>query len=408
MQNDLKIWLDLAKRMQSLNKMRSMNLREFILGLSLVLAVAGWAAGQQAAGGQSASSQSASNPPDVAGKDQKPNSKVPDWQTPGLPSGVDPKTMGPMYTTIQEDWSSLDVGVSKLTPQPPLVAESDDTHETFIRQLVQLQWRPGDPIDVYVVLPKGLKRPPAVLYLYNFTEDTDRFRNDQWCETVTHGGVAAVGFVSALSGHRFHDRPMRQWFVSELQEALGSTVHDVKFILDYLASRGDIDMDHVGMFGTGSGGTIAILAAAADPLRIKAVDALDPWGDWPDWLAKSDVIPSDDPNRADYVKPEFLNRVAPLDPVKWLPELKTTKIRIQQVADWGNPMVVEDRIQEAAPKQAEVNRFAAATVLGKREGHGVLFDWVKSQLQPAKDSGTVKASASSLPSQAGGASAQPK
>ena len=183
-----------------------------------------------------------------------------------------------------------------------------------------MKWRPGDPIDLWIILPKGVMKPPAVLYLYGDDQDTDRFKLDGWAARVTSGGVGAVGFVSALSGHRFHDRPMKQWFVSELQESIGSTVHDAKLILDYLAQRGDIDMDRIGMFGEGSGGTIAILAAAADP-RIKAVDALEPWGDWPDFLAKSSRV-QDDPERAEYVKLEFLKKVAPLDPVKWLPDLK--------------------------------------------------------------------------------------
>ena len=188
--------------------------------------------------------------PQSAADGVKTDSKVPDWQTAGVPNGMDAKTMAPTYTTIQEDWGSLSIGVSKLTPDPPLPAETDQ-FDSFTRQLVQVKWRPGDPIDLYVILPKGVKKPPVVLYLYNFSEDTDRFKDDRWCERVTNGGVAAVGFVSALSGHRFHDRPLRQWFVSELQESLGSTVHDVKFILDYLATRGDLDRDlrggpHVG------------------------------------------------------------------------------------------------------------------------------------------------------------------
>src|ERR1022692_4628664 len=76
------------------------------------------------------------------------------------------------------------------------------------------------------------------------------------------------GFVSALTGQRYHDRPMKEWFVSELPEALGSSVHDVQMILNYLADRNDLDMTRVGMYGQGSGGTIAILAASADP-RLK-------------------------------------------------------------------------------------------------------------------------------------------
>jgi hypothetical protein len=269
--------------------------------------------------------------------------------------------------------------VSQLQPEPPLVAETDEGNG-FTRTLVQLKWRPGDPLDVYVVLPKGIKKPPAVLYLYGYKDDTDRFKDNRWCERVTKGGYAAVGFVSALSASRFHDRPMRQWFVSELQESLGSTVHDVKFILDYLAQRGDFDMNRIGMFGQASGGAIAVLAAAADP-RIKAVDVLDPWGDWPVWLEKSRVA-QQDPDHARFTDPEFLKKVAPLDPVKWLPTLKPTRIRIQQVMEnTATPDACKDAIKKAAPRRAEVVRFDHASQFADVASNGKLFDWVKLQLK---------------------------
>jgi cephalosporin-C deacetylase-like acetyl esterase len=291
--------------------------------------------------------------------------------------GLDPKTGIPIYETIREDWASLQIGNSELTPEPP-VASDPDVQANFTRQLVVVKWRPGDPIDLWIAMPKGVKNPPVVLYLYGYKEDTERFRDNAWCERVTSGGVAAVGFVSALTGHRFHDRPMRQWFVSELQESLGSTVHDVKFILDYLASRGDVDMTKVGMFGEGSGGAIAVLAAAADP-RIKAIDLLEPWGDWPRFLADS-VVVREDPTYASFVKPEFLKKVEPLDPVKWLPQLKIP-IRMQQVKDDNAvPMPSKEALKDAAPKQTEVRRFETKLAMFQVERGGVLFSWVKDRL----------------------------
>ncbi len=287
----------------------------------------------------------------------------------------------PYYEEIREDWSSLQIGTSELRPQAPLVTPTDDSPETFTRTLVALKWRPGDALDVYIIMPKGelrkgAKKPPAVLYLYNYSDDTDRFKNDGWCSRVTGGGFAAIGFVSALSGQRFHDRPMKQWFVSELQESIGSTVHDVKFILDYLAERGDIDMDRIGMFGQGSGATIALLASAADP-RIKSVDALDPWGDWPTWLAKS-VVVKGDPENADRLKPAFLKQVAPLDPVEWLPKVQASYVRIQQnMEDDATPRASKNRIQLAAPKRAVFERFDSTAEFMQREGRGRLFDWIK-------------------------------
>ena len=110
--------------------------------------------------------------------------------------GLDPKTGIPLYETIQEDWSSLQIGASKLEPEPPVVGDLDE-QDHFIRQLVIVKWRPGDPIDLWIAMPKGVKNPPVVLYLYGHKEDTERFRDNRWCERVTSGGVAAVGFVSA-------------------------------------------------------------------------------------------------------------------------------------------------------------------------------------------------------------------
>lgn len=292
---------------------------------------------------------------------------------------VDKDSGTPLYETIQEDWGSLAIGVSKLEPEPPLVAQTEE-QSTFTRTLVQVKWRPGDPLDLWIIMPKGVKRPPVVLYLYGYKDDTARFRNNGWCERVTSGGAAAVGFVSALSGPRFQGRPMQQWFVSELQESLGSTVHDVHFILDYLAQRGDVDMNRVGMFGQSSGGTIALLSAAAD-LRIKAVDALDPWGDWPVWLANSPVL-QEDASKTNFTSPEFLKKVAPLDPVKWLPTLKSTKVRIQFVKDTGaTPAACKAAMRKAAAKQAEVVEFSHLSELGAEEGGGRLFDWIKNELK---------------------------
>jgi dienelactone hydrolase len=326
--------------------------------------------------------QSQSNLPAVPSHDSK-GQEIP------LTQGLDPKTGTPLYETIQEDWSSLQIGASKLQPEPPVVGDLDE-QDHFTRQLVIVKWRPGDPIDLWIAMPKGVKNPPVVLYLYGHKEDTERFRDNRWCERVTSGGVAAVGFVSALTTQRFHDRPMRQWFVSEMQESLGSTVHDVKFILDYLASRGDMDLTRVGMFGQGSGGAIAILAAAADP-RIKAIDLLEPWGDWPDFLAKS-VVVLDDPEHANYAKPEFLKKVEPLDPVKWLPQLKIP-IRMQQVRDDGLvPIESKEALKNAAPKQTQVRRFETKMDMFHAEKGGVLFSWVKDRLNelPQKPSAVAQ------------------
>jgi hypothetical protein len=277
-----------------------------------------------------------------------------------------------------EDWGDLSITQSGLRVGEPLLGEKDDYPE-FTRELLQVQWRASDPIYLYVVRPRGVENPPVILYLYSYPYEKPRFLNTDFCRRVTKDGFAAVGFMSALTGHRYHDRPMRKWFVSELREALGTSTHDVQLVLNYLASRGDLDMHRVGMFAEGSGAAIAILAAAADT-RIKALDLYNPWGDWPDWLAKSSLVPETE--RADYLKPEFLAQVATLDPVQWLPKLGSRRIRIVHVRkDGTTPELCKKKIESAAPSLIQIVRYEDSQALIIASAKGQLFQWIKENVR---------------------------
>jgi pimeloyl-ACP methyl ester carboxylesterase len=290
---------------------------------------------------------------------------------------VDPNAAS---TKSVEDLANAALSGSRLYADPPQLLEKIENKD-FTREFIAVQWRPADRIYLFVVRPTKMTKPPVAIYLYGHPSDTDRYMDDGWCQRVTSGGYAAVGFVPALTGQRYHDRPMKQWFVSELQEALGKSAHDVQMVLNYLAERGDMDMSNVGMFGVGAGGTIAVMAAAADP-RIKAIDLLDPWGDWPVWMEKSAVIP--DEERPAYTKPEFLKTIADYDPVKLLPTLKTARIRINQVDDSSStPEEAKKKIEAALPATAEHNRFATGTAFfGEVASGGRVFDWLKLQIRP--------------------------
>src|SRR5260370_21060138 len=115
-------------------------------------------------------------------------------------------------------------------------------------------------MDLFSMKPAGVEKPPVIIYLASFPSEKRRFMDDGLCERLTRSGFAAVGFVSAMTGDRFQNRPMKEWFVSNLREALVSTAHDVQMILNYLDSRDEFDLTKVGMIGNGSGATIAILA----------------------------------------------------------------------------------------------------------------------------------------------------
>jgi hypothetical protein len=300
----------------------------------------------------------------------------------------------------KESFSNLTLEGSELTAQEPIFGHRTE-YPTFIRELWQFRWRPNDPIDVYIILPRNVTKPPVSLYLYGYPNDTDTFKNDGFCERATRNGVAVIGFVSALTGQRYTNRPYKEWFISELPESLASTVHDVQMILNMIQQRKDLDVDmtRVGIFGQGSGGAIAILAASVDK-RIQAVDLLDPWGDWPDWFPKAYEVPEKE--RASYLTDEFQKKLEALEPVKALPALKDRKVRINFAGPAREAAEAVKKLESAAPSKAEIHHLATSEDERNAFAAGRLFDWMAEQLhaarpQPVKAETTATTGAAASP-----------
>lgn len=281
----------------------------------------------------------------------------------------------------REDFADLTLKGSAFFPLTPVLGEKDDNPiMPFTREFWQLMWRPADPIDFYVCKPRAVAgKLPVILYLYTYPSDTNRFKADDWCMTMTSDGFAAVGFVSAYTGHRQEAHPMTTFFTN-FQESLASTVHDVQMILDYLATRDDMDMKRVGMFGQGSGGTIGILASTVDK-RIRALDVLTPWGDWPSFFASGQYSAAD--KRAKFLAPEFQSQIAPFDPVTVIRRIQAKSVRIQDVRKSGRmPDASQEKLEAAAPPTATINQYGDTASLAANAPVGVLFGWLRAELQP--------------------------
>ena len=281
----------------------------------------------------------------------------------------------------QEDFSSLSLKGSAFFPLPPVLGMTDDyPKNSFTRELWQLVWRPADPIDLYICKPRGVAKPPVILFLYSSPGTTDRFKSDDWCGATTAEGFAAVGFLSAYTGHRLEMRSPYSTFFTDFQESIGASVHDVQLILDYLATRKDLDTSRVGMFGQGSGGTIAILASAADA-RIKALDVLTPWGDWPAFFAQTKYVAAD--KREKFLSKEFQEKIAPLETITWLLKVKAKSVRIQDVRNSGPmPEASQEKLEAVASNATLINQYGDPAALVQHVSGGALFAWLREQLQP--------------------------
>ena len=91
-----------------------------------------------------------------------------------------------------EDWSSLSLAGSDLHSEKPVLG-AKDVYPEFTRELFQVQWRLGDPIDLYVIRPKGVAKPPVILYLYSYPSETDRFRDNEYCTRLKSSPIPAGG-----------------------------------------------------------------------------------------------------------------------------------------------------------------------------------------------------------------------
>jgi hypothetical protein len=286
------------------------------------------------------------------------------------------------FKSVKEDWTSPALTTSDLKPARPLIGYIND-YPGYTVELLQVQWRFGDPLDLYVIKPEGVKMPPVILYLYGYPSDTERFKSEGFQKAVTKDGFAAVGFVSALTGHRYHDRPMREWFISELQECLATSAHDVQMVLDYLATRNDLDMTRVGMFTQGSGASIGILSSAVDP-RIKVLDALDPWGDWPTWMAASRFVPEEE--RPDYIRPEFLKKAAPLEPIDWLPKIQAKRFRLQDaIFEPNTPKASKEKLRAAVPATGTIVIYKTPEEFNSVVQDNKDLEWIKQELRSLPD-----------------------
>src|SRR5262249_32801370 len=127
-------------------------------------------------------------------------------QTPALRSqpstaGPTPAVAAPGHETTPgpalENLSSLSLAGSALHAEQPLVGEKDE-YPDFTREFIQVQWRKRDPIDLYVIRPRDLKKPvekpPVILYLYGYPSETQRFQDNGYCQRLSQDGFAAVGF----------------------------------------------------------------------------------------------------------------------------------------------------------------------------------------------------------------------
>ena len=65
------------------------------------------------------------------------------------------------FQAVEEDWTSPSLTTSHLVPVHPLSLQISGDNPRYSVELLRVQWRWGDPIDLYVMKPAGVKKPPV-------------------------------------------------------------------------------------------------------------------------------------------------------------------------------------------------------------------------------------------------------
>jgi len=105
-------------------------------------------------------------------------------------------------------------------------------------------------------LPKGVSKPPAVVMVMGLDSCKEEMHSNE--QILLDRGMATLAFDGPGQGEAEYDLPICPEYEAP-----------VAAVLDWLATRGDIDSDRVAIWGVSMGGYYAARAAAFEP-RLKA------------------------------------------------------------------------------------------------------------------------------------------
>ena len=163
---------------------------------------------------------------------------------------------------------------------PPLTADYDRVGES--RELWRDEKRGRDvPVTIYKA-EEATGRRPVVIFSHGIGEDRDSY-------AYLGRALARHGFIAVHVTHAGTDRAMLERGYRYLYRAVKQKENwvartlDVSFVLDRLATRADVDIEHAGIAGHSAGAFTAFSAGGlqtvegslADP-RIKAAVAMSP------------------------------------------------------------------------------------------------------------------------------------
>jgi len=176
----------------------------------------------------------------------------------------------------------------KAIPLESRIVEKKTDDDGFVREKIVFRGAAGELVPGYFQAPQTeAESYPCVLLLHGWSGAKDRWFQDGGyisggnvrkallaagyavfaLDAQCHGDRIAVNDYAPVNHYRAEGPQPRKGYLTQA-EIYRQTVVDYRRALDYLASRGEIDTERIGLIGYSMGGTQAFLLTGVEP-RIK-------------------------------------------------------------------------------------------------------------------------------------------
>lgn len=179
----------------------------------------------------------------------------------------------------------------------------------------------GARTAAYLVIPSGRGKVAGALFVHWYESESPLSNRKQFLNEAVE--LARQGLVSLLVATPWSDpqwyqkRDVTRDFENSIQE-----VRELRRAMDVLAAQPRIDRQRMALVGHDFGAMYGILAAAAEK-RVSAIALQAFTGSFSDWFLYNQKQLAPDARR------HVIDRLAPLDPLKFLGQLGSTPVLLQ-------------------------------------------------------------------------------
>ncbi len=151
--------------------------------------------------------------------------------------------------------------------------------EGHLREKIVINGFDGEPIHLFLSLPRNARKAPVVIALHGITESKTQWwkREGEYSFPSAHrrqllrAGYAVLALDARAHGdrilaHDFSDQSiyLQRGYFQGLRDIILDSSKDVRRALDWVATRPDLDADRIALFGFSMGANIGFISSAID------------------------------------------------------------------------------------------------------------------------------------------------